>query len=70
VENLFKKQSVKFIQNRSSFMKIMVKHILVFFAQQRKIHIIRVKQLQNKISSSSTQKKLNHSIDLVTTKEI
>jgi len=31
VENLFKKQSAKFIQNRPSFMKVMVKHILVCF---------------------------------------
>jgi len=31
VENLFKKKSAKFLQNRPSFMKVMVKHILVFF---------------------------------------
>ena len=31
VENLFNKQSTKFIQNRQSFMKVMVKQILVCF---------------------------------------
>jgi len=31
VENLFNKQSAKFIQNRPSFMKVMVKQILVCF---------------------------------------
>jgi len=31
VENLFKKQSTKSIQNRPSFMKVMVKHILLCF---------------------------------------
>jgi len=31
VENLFKKQSAKFLQNRPSFMKLMVKHIWVCF---------------------------------------
>ena len=31
MKNLFKKQSAKFVQNPSSFTKVMVKHILVCF---------------------------------------
>jgi len=31
MKNLFKKQSAKFVQNSSSFTKVMAQHILVFF---------------------------------------
>jgi len=35
MKNLFKKQSAKFVQNPSSFLKVMAKHILVcFYAPQ------------------------------------
>jgi len=34
VENLFKKQSARFLQNWPSFMNVMVKHILVFLCPQ------------------------------------
>jgi len=39
VENLFKKQSAKFLQNRPSFMKIMMKHILVCFYSPLYIYV-------------------------------
>ena len=39
VENLFNKQSAKFIPNRPSFMKVMVKQILVCVFMPHSVHI-------------------------------
>jgi len=53
VENLFNKQSAKFIQNRPSFIKVMVKQILVCFFMPHSVHVqteadaVRYKNLQN-----------------------
>jgi len=47
VENLFNKQSAKFIQNRPSFMKVMVKQILVCFFMPHSVY-----KLHNNMSQS------------------
>jgi hypothetical protein len=39
VDNLYKKQSAKYFQNRPSFMNVMVKNILVWFFVPHSVYI-------------------------------
>ena len=42
MKNLFKKYSAKFVQNPSSFTKVMAKHILVCFFMPHSVYALRL----------------------------